>query len=69
MKKGLLPVMAWVCVVCPVCIVRRRWPQGRVGRAASALERGCLFCRAHAALYGGHIKRHGVKNNDKPYAS
>lgn len=47
-------LMALVCAVCPLCVLRRRWPHTRFSRALRWLERGCPFCRAYAQLQRAH---------------
>lgn len=51
MNKHIERMLALVCVVCPVCMARRRWPRARLSRGLAWLERGCPFCRAYAAVH------------------
>ena len=48
MKK----MLALVCRVCPVCILRRRFPESGYGRFTRRIERACPFCRAYDELHG-----------------
>lgn len=48
MKK----ILARICRFCPVCILRRRFPESRYGRFTRRIERACPFCRAYDELYG-----------------
>jgi len=43
--------LAGVCAVCPVCIVRRRWPRSWFARITEKEARVCPFCRAYARLH------------------
>jgi len=44
--------MAQVCRYCPLCILRRRFPNSGFGRFAAVVEKPCPFCRAYNAVYG-----------------
>gem|GEM_PF-484328 len=40
-------ILAWVCRVCPVCIVRRRFPASSFAKTVKKFEQSCPFCRAY----------------------
>jgi hypothetical protein len=48
----VLRVFAFICSVCPVCLVRRRWPGSLFGRTTARIERFCPFCKAYWKLHG-----------------
>jgi hypothetical protein len=39
--------LAAICRICPLCIVRRKWPDSAYGRFMKKVEAGCPFCRAY----------------------
>ena len=39
--------LAFVCSVCPFCLVKRKWPASTFARVMNRVERGCPFCRAY----------------------
>ena len=41
-------LLAWICAVCPVCIVRRHWPSSWFARITAKEARMCPFCKAYA---------------------
>lgn len=41
---------AWVCRLCPVCIVARRYPDSGLSRKVRAMEKDCPFCRAYQRI-------------------
>jgi hypothetical protein len=45
-------VLAFVCLLCPFCRAKRRWPDSPYGRFMAKLERTCPFCRAYARVHG-----------------
>ena len=47
----LTQLLAPVCVCCPICIARRRWPDSAYGRLMARVERACPFCRAYDRLH------------------
>lgn len=38
---------AFICRICPFCIVARRWPDGGFARKMRPVEQHCSFCRAY----------------------
>ncbi len=49
----LVRSLAAVCTICPLCVVRRRFPHGGYARFMRRIERGCPFCRAYDAVHRG----------------
>ncbi len=45
--------LATVCVLCPLCIAKRRWPGSLYARTIRRIERFCPFCRAYLAIRSG----------------
>ena len=45
-----LRVLAFVCQLCPLCIIRRLIPKSRFALIMNNLEKVCPFCWAHAEL-------------------
>ena len=45
-------ILAQVCRICPVCILRRRYPDSAYGRLVARLERHCVFCKAYNRIRG-----------------
>ncbi len=45
--KIFLRVLAFVCQVCPFCIVARRYPKSGFALTMGKLEKTCPFCRAY----------------------
>jgi len=50
MNDHMQKVLAAVCRICPLCILRRRWPDSFYGRLMSYVERCCPFCLAYDVL-------------------
>ncbi len=48
--RMLLRVLAFVCQVCPFCIMRRRFPDSKFAAGMKRLEKFCPFCRAYDQL-------------------
>ena len=48
--RVFLRVLAFVCQICPLCILRRRFPRSRFALIMNNLEKVCPFCWAHAEL-------------------
>lgn len=40
-------LLAMVCVCCPFCIARRRFPESGYARVMRVVEKYCPFCRAY----------------------
>jgi hypothetical protein len=49
--------LAFLCRVCPVCVVARRVPGSAFAKKLASMEKGCPACRAHheveQARHGG----------------
>jgi hypothetical protein len=45
--KIFLRALAFVCQVCPFCIVARRYPKSPFALVMEKLEKFCPFCRAY----------------------
>lgn len=41
---------AFICRICPVCIVARRRPDSAFARKVAEMEKDCPFCRAYRRL-------------------
>lgn len=48
--RVFLRVLAFVCQICPLCIVRRLIPKSRFALIMNNLEKACPFCWAYAQL-------------------
>ena len=42
--------MAWICSVCPFCVLKRKWPGSLYARTLVYVEKCCPFCRAYREL-------------------
>ncbi len=55
-KPGIVTrLLSVVCVGCPLCIARRRWPGSVYGRVMALVERACPFCRAYDRLHAEEV--------------
>jgi hypothetical protein len=45
-----LRLMAFVCRICPCCVIARRWPNSGFARRFRKVQHGCPFCRARARV-------------------
>ena len=52
--------LAFVCRVCPFCIVRRGFPESAYGRFMAKVESGCPFCRAYDAVEAEKAGKEGA---------
>jgi len=42
-----LRVLAFVCRICPCCVIARRWPDSAFAGKFRKVQRHCPFCRGH----------------------
>jgi len=47
-----LKLMAAVCACCPMCIVARKYPEGRIAKIVDKEKAHCPFCKAYDQLHG-----------------
>ncbi len=47
MKKFL----AFICKICPFCILRRKFPKSKFAQIMKKEEKICPFCKAYHELY------------------
>lgn len=52
----LTRLLAFVCEICPLCIMARRFPNSKFASGMARMERFCPFCNAHKKLKQGHGK-------------
>jgi len=43
-------LMAAVCACCPMCILARKYPQGKVAKIVEKEKAHCPFCKAYDEL-------------------
>ncbi len=48
--KRLTRLLAFVCEICPLCIMARRFPDSKFASGMARMERFCPFCNAHKTL-------------------
>ena len=48
--KTLIGLLAFLCEICPLCIVARRFPDSKFASGMKRLEKFCPFCTAHRKL-------------------
>ncbi|MEW6556804.1 MAG: hypothetical protein AB1349_05550 [Elusimicrobiota bacterium] len=49
-KKFLLYPMAFVCLICPLCIIARTKPQSGLAKFVKSLSKICPFCLTYRKL-------------------
>ncbi len=48
--KWLIRLLAFVCEICPLCIIARRFPNSKFASGMARMEKFCPFCNAHEKL-------------------
>lgn len=49
-------VLAFLCNICPLCFVSRRWPESRLAKWSESVRKRCLVCKAYNKVRHVQIK-------------
>ncbi len=45
-------IEAFLCKICPVCVISRQWPRSRFAAKVREMESKCRFCKAYEKVKG-----------------
>ncbi|MCK4423029.1 MAG: hypothetical protein KAV18_03055 [Candidatus Omnitrophica bacterium] len=53
MKKLFIELFAFICRICPLCIIARKFPDSKFAARMNSWGKSCPFCLAYKKI---HIK-------------